>query len=153
MINGDRCTRSCGFCQVGTHKPLPLDPGEPERVAEAVARLGLAHAVVTCVARDDLADGGASGFAVTIGAIRRRCPGTAVEVLISDCKGEPAALAKIFAERPDVLNHNVETVPRLQKLVRPSASYARQPGGAREGQTGWARHEVRADGWARRGSG
>jgi lipoic acid synthetase len=125
MINGDRCTRSCGFCQVDTHKPLPLDPAEPERVAEAVARLGLAHAVVTCVARDDLADGGASGFAATIGAIRRRCRGTAVEVLISDCKGDPAALAQIFEERPDVLNHNVETVPRLQRLVRPSASYAR----------------------------
>ena len=92
MINGDRCTRACGFCQVNTAKPLPLDPEEPERVAEAVARLGLAHAVVTCVARDDLEDGGASAFAATIEALRRRCPGTAVEVLISDCKGDPAAL-------------------------------------------------------------
>ena len=125
MINGDRCTRACGFCQVNSAKPLPLDPGEPERVAEAVARLGLAHAVVTCVARDDLADGGASGFAATIDAIRARCPGTAVEVLISDCKGDPAALARIFERRPDVLNHNVETVPRLQRAVRPSASYTR----------------------------
>ena len=125
MINGDRCTRACGFCQVDTAKPLPLDPDEPERVAEAVARLGLAHAVVTCVARDDLADGGASGFAGTIDAIRRRCPGTAVEVLISDCKGDPASLDRIFERRPDVLNHNVETVPRLQRAVRPSASYAR----------------------------
>ena len=125
MINGDRCTRACGFCQVNTAKPLPLDPDEPERVAEAVARLGLAHAVVTCVARDDLEDGGASGFAATIDAIRRRCPGTAVEVLISDCKGDPAALGRIFERRPDVLNHNVETVPRLQRAVRPSASYAR----------------------------
>jgi lipoyl synthase len=125
MINGDRCTRACGFCQVNTAKPLPLDPGEPDRVAEAVARLDLAHAVVTCVARDDLEDGGASGFAATIDAIRARCPGTAVEVLISDCKGDPAALATIFDRRPDVLNHNVETVPRLQRAVRPSASYTR----------------------------
>ena len=125
MINGDRCTRACGFCQVNTAKPLPLDPEEPERVAEAVARLGLAHAVVTCVARDDLEDGGASAFAATIEALRRRCPGTAVEVLISDCKGDPAALGRIFDKHPDVLNHNVETVPRLQRAVRPSASYAR----------------------------
>lgn len=124
MINGDRCTRACGFCQVNTAKPLPLDPGEPERVAEAVARLGLAHAVVTCVARDDLEDGGASGFAATIDAIRDYCPSTAVEVLISDCKGDPAALGTIFERRPDVLNHNIETVPRLQRAVRPSASYA-----------------------------
>jgi len=125
MINGDRCTRACGFCQVNTAKPLPLDPAEPERVAEAIARLGLAHAVVTCVARDDLEDGGASGFAATIDAVRRRCPTTAVEVLISDCKGDPAAQAQIFDRRPDVLNHNVETVPRLQRAVRPSASYTR----------------------------
>jgi lipoic acid synthetase len=125
MINGDRCTRACGFCQVNTAKPLPLDPEEPERVADAVARLGLAHAVVTCVARDDLEDGGASAFAATIEALRRRCPGTAVEVLISDCKGDPAALGRIFEKRPDVLNHNMETVPRLQRAVRPSASYTR----------------------------
>jgi lipoyl synthase len=125
MINGDRCTRACGFCQVNSAKPLALDPEEPERVAEAVARLGLAHAVVTCVARDDLEDGGASAFAATIDALRRRCPGTAVEVLISDCKGDPSALGRIFDRRPDVLNHNVETVPRLQRAVRPSASYAR----------------------------
>jgi lipoic acid synthetase len=125
MINGDRCTRACGFCQVNSAKPLALDPEEPERVAEAVARLGLAHAVITCVARDDLEDGGASAFAATIEAVRKRCPGTAVEVLISDCKGDPAALARIFEKRPDVLNHNVETVPRLQRAVRPSASYAR----------------------------
>ena len=124
MINGDRCTRACGFCQVNTAKPLPLDPGEPEKVAEAVARLGLAHAVVTCVARDDLEDGGASGFAATIDAIRNYCPSTAVEVLISDCKGDPTALGTIFERRPDVLNHNIETVPRLQRAVRPSASYA-----------------------------
>ncbi len=125
MINGDRCTRACGFCLVDTRKPLALDPEEPERVADAVARLGLAHAVITCVARDDLDDGGASGFVATVEAIRRRSPATAVELLISDCKGDPAALGAIFATRPEVLNHNIETVPRLQRAVRPSASYAR----------------------------
>ena len=98
---------------------------EPERVAEAVARMGLAFAVVTAVARDDLPDGGAAGFAATIAAIRRRTPGVQVEVLIPDCKGDEAALDAIFAARPDVLNHNVETVPRLQRAVRPSAGYAR----------------------------
>ncbi len=125
MINGDRCTRACGFCLVDTSKPLPLDPGEPERVAEAVAEMGLGYAVVTCVARDDLADGGAGAFAETIRAIRRRSPGTKVETLISDCKGDPESLALVFDARPDVLNHNIETVPRLQRAVRPSASYAR----------------------------
>jgi len=125
MINGDRCTRACGFCLVDTRHPEPADPDEPRRVAESVARMGLAHAVVTAVARDDLGDGGAAGFVATIGAIRSRCPGTAVEVLIPDCKGSPEALAAIFAARPDVLNHNIETVARLQRAVRPSASYAR----------------------------
>src|SRR5205823_12452758 len=97
----------------------------PARVAEAVARMELAHAVVTAVARDDLPDGGAGQFAATIAAIRDRCPGTAVEVLISDCKGDPESLSLVFDARPDVLAHNVETVPRLQRAVRPSASYAR----------------------------
>jgi lipoic acid synthetase len=125
MINGDRCTRACGFCQVDTRKPLELDAGEPQRVADAVAALGLAHAVITCVARDDLADGGASNFAATVDAIRATSPGTAVELLISDCKGDAASLATIFDARPDVLNHNLETVARLQRAVRPSAGYAR----------------------------
>jgi len=125
MINGERCTRACGFCLVDTRHPQPLDPGEPARVAEAVDRMGLAHAVVTAVARDDLADGGASAFAGTIRAIRSRRPGTAVEVLIPDCKGDPDALQTIFDARPDVCNHNLETVARLQRAVRPSASYAR----------------------------
>jgi lipoic acid synthetase len=125
MINGDRCTRACGFCQVDTRKPLPPDPGEPTRVAEAVARLSLTHAVVTTVARDDLPDGGAGAFAATVRAIRMRSPGTAVELLVSDCKGDPDALGTIFEAAPDVLNHNIETVPRLQRAVRPSASYAR----------------------------
>jgi len=125
MINGERCTRACGFCLVDTRHPEALDASEPERVAEAVERMGLGFAVVTAVARDDLPDGGAGAFAATIEAIRRRTPGVQVEVLIPDCKGDEDALATIFAARPDVLNHNVETVPRLQRAVRPSAGYAR----------------------------
>jgi lipoic acid synthetase len=128
MINGDRCTRACGFCLVDTRKPAAPDPDEPGRVAEAVVRLGLAHAVVTTVARDDLPDGGAAAFAATVDAIRHRSPGTAIELLISDCKGDPASLATIFDSRPDILNHNLETVIRLQRAVRPSASYARSLG-------------------------
>jgi len=125
MINGERCTRACGFCLVDTRHPQPLDAAEPEHVADAVARMGLAHAVVTAVARDDLADGGAAAFAATIRAVHTRCPGTAVEVLVPDFKGEPEALATVFEARPDVFNHNLETVARLQRAVRPSASYAR----------------------------
>src|SRR5207245_1157889 len=113
------------FCLVDTHRPLAVDAEEPERLAQAVERLGLAHAVVTAVARDDLPDGGAAGFAATVSAIRRRCPATAVELLIPDCKGDPEALELIFSAGPDVLNHNLETVARLQRAVRPSASYAR----------------------------
>jgi lipoic acid synthetase len=125
MLNGERCTRACGFCLVDTRHPEALDPGEPERVAEAVERMDLAYAVLTAVARDDLPDGGAGAFAASIAAIRRRRPGTLVEVLIPDCKGDAAALATIFEARPDVLNHNLETVARLQRAVRPSASSAR----------------------------
>jgi lipoic acid synthetase len=125
MINGSRCTRACGFCQVDTRHPLPLDPDEPARVAASVARMGLAHAVVTCVARDDLPDGGAGAFARTISAVRAASPGTAVEVLISDVKGDRDSLRTILDARPDVLNHNIETVARLQRAVRPSAGYAR----------------------------
>ena len=125
MINGERCTRACGFCLVDTDRPQPPVPEEPSRVAEAVASMGLSHAVVTAVARDDLADGGAGAFVATIEAIRRRVPGCAVEVLVPDCKGDVDALATIFAARPDVLNHNLETVARLQRAVRPSAGYAR----------------------------
>lgn len=125
MINGERCTRACGFCLVDTRHPEPLDPDEPARVAEAVERMGLAFAVVTTVARDDLDDEGAGAMAATVRAIRDRVPGTQVEVLISDCRGRPEALDIIFGAHPDVLNHNVETVPRLQRAVRPSAGYAR----------------------------
>ena len=125
MINGSRCTRACGFCLVDTNHPLPLDSAEPERVADAVAKMRLAHAVVTAVARDDLEDGGGAAFAATITAIRTRSPGTRVEVLVPDCKGEPSALRTLFDAAPDVFNHNLETVLRLQRAVRPSASYAR----------------------------
>jgi lipoic acid synthetase len=125
MILGDRCTRACGFCQVTTSKPGPLDPAEPAHVADAVATLGLAHAVITSVARDDLADGGAAAFAATVRAVRDRTPDTQIEVLIPDCKGDADALDAIFASRPHVLNHNLETVARLQRAVRPNAGYAR----------------------------
>jgi len=125
MINGERCTRACAFCLVDTRHPLPLDPDEPARVAEAVAALDLDFAVVTAVARDDLADGGAGAFAATIRAIRERRPGTKVEVLIPDFKGDPRALETVLAAEPDVLNHNLETVLRLHRAVRPSAHYAR----------------------------
>jgi lipoyl synthase len=125
MVNGSRCTRACGFCQVDTRHPEAIDESEPERVAGAVAEMGLDHAVVTCVARDDLADGGAGAIAATVTAIRRRRPGAAVEVLVSDCKGDENSLAAILSSRPDVFNHNIETVARLQRAVRPSAGYAR----------------------------
>ena len=128
MILGDRCTRACGFCLVDTRKPFPMDPEEPQRVADAVATLELAHAVITSVARDDVPDGGAAGFAATIAAVRDRNPGTSIEVLIPDCKGDATALGVIFAARPDVLNHNLETVARLQRVARPSAGYARSLG-------------------------
>jgi lipoic acid synthetase len=125
MLNGERCTRACGFCLVDTRKPEAPDPGEPTRVAEAVRRMGLDFAVLTTVARDDLPDEGAGQIAETIRKIRRLCPGTGIEVLISDCRGRSEALDVIFGERPDVMNHNIETVARLQRAVRPSAGYAR----------------------------
>jgi len=128
MINGERCTRGCGFCLVDTRHPLPIDPSEPQRVADAVERMNLAYAVVTAVARDDMPDGGATAFAATVTAIRQRCPGTSIEVLIPDCKGDAASLDLIFDAQPEVLNHNLETVARLQRAVRPSAGYARSLG-------------------------
>lgn len=125
MVLGERCTRACGFCLVDTHKPLAPADDEPARVAEAIASMGLAHAVLTMVARDDLADGGMSHVARCVEAIHDRCPVTRVEALISDAKGDADALAILFAAHPDVLNHNIETVARLQRAVRPSAGYAR----------------------------
>jgi lipoyl synthase len=125
MVLGERCTRACGFCLVDTRKPLAPDAAEPARVAEAVEKMNLRFAVITMVARDDLADGGAAHVAATIAAIRDRNPATQIEALISDHKGVSADLDTVFAARPDVLNHNLETVARLQRAVRPSASYAR----------------------------
>ena len=125
MLNGERCTRACGFCLVDTRQPMPIDPGEPARVADAVAEMDLDHAVVTAVARDDLSDGGAAAFAETIAAIRSRSPGTTVEVLVPDFGGDAASLHTVLEAGPDVLNHNIETIARLQRAVRPSAGYAR----------------------------
>jgi lipoic acid synthetase len=125
MIAGNRCTRRCGFCQVTTARPDDLDPSEPDRIARAVSELGLRFAVITCVARDDLGDGGAGHMAATIRAIRSRCPGTGIEVLISDYRGDEAALGAVLDASPQVLNHNIETVERLQRKVRPAAGYSR----------------------------
>lgn len=125
MINGERCTRACGFCLVDTRHPFALDPDEPKHVAEAIRAMRLSFAVITTVARDDLDDGGAGAFAATIAAVRRENPSTGIEVLISDCKGDDDSLNTIFTARPEILNHNLETVLRLQRAVRPSASYAR----------------------------
>ncbi len=125
MIGGDRCTRRCHYCDVATGRPAPLDPLEPQRVAEAAHRLGLKYVVVTAVARDDVPDGGAAHFAATIRNIRRRLPDAQVEVLIPDFKGRPEALQTVIDAGPDVLNHNIETVRRLFKTVRPQGSYDR----------------------------
>jgi lipoyl synthase len=123
MIMGDTCTRACAFCNVKTGLPVALDPDEPTRVADATAKLGLAHIVVTSVDRDDLADGGAQHFADTIRAIRARCPQTTIEVLTPDFLRKDAALERVVAARPDVFNHNLETVPSLYLTVRPGARY------------------------------
>ena len=125
MILGNVCTRRCGFCAVEKGAPLPVDYDEPERVAEAVAAMGLRFAVVTSVNRDDRPDGGAELFAYTIRAIRARVPGCGVEVLIPDFQGNRAAVATVMDARPDVLNHNTETVPRLYRQVRLGARYER----------------------------
>ncbi len=124
MILGDICTRSCGFCAISTGRPEPVDRGEPARVGEAVKRLGLRHAVVTSVNRDELPDGGASAFADTILAIHRICLGTSVEVLIPDFQGDRDALEVVLCAGPEILNHNVETVPRLYPSMRPQAKYS-----------------------------
>jgi lipoic acid synthetase len=123
MIMGDTCTRACAFCNVKTGLPGALDPDEPGRVAEATAKLGLAHIVVTSVDRDDLADGGARHFADTIRSIRARCPQTTIEVLTPDFLRKDAALELVAEARPDVFNHNLETVPSLYLTVRPGARY------------------------------
>jgi lipoic acid synthetase len=123
MIMGDTCTRACAFCNVKTGLPGALDPAEPEHVADATAKLGLAHIVVTSVDRDDLADGGAGHFAATIRAIRARCPTTTIEVLTPDFLRKGGALDVVVAAGPDVFNHNLETVPSRYLTVRPGARY------------------------------
>lgn len=123
MILGDVCTRRCGFCAVMTGTPRPVDPEEPRHLAEAADRMKLAHAVITSVDRDDLPDGGASHFAAVIRAVKTRRPGCAVEVLTPDFRGAPGALATVLEAGPDVLAHNIETVPRLYRTVRPGSRY------------------------------
>jgi lipoic acid synthetase len=123
MIMGDTCTRACAFCNVRTGLPGPLDPDEPRRVAEAVAALGLSHIVITSVDRDDLADGGAAHFAAVICAIRAAAPGATVEVLTPDFLRKDGALDRVIEARPDVFNHNLETVPSLYLTIRPGARY------------------------------
>ena len=125
LIAGDACTRGCRFCAVETRVPQPLDPDEPTRVAEAVSRLGLRHAVVTMVTRDDLDDGAFGHVVATIAAIRTAAPGVAIEVLVSDFGGSDEAVDAVADAAPDVFNHNLETVPRLYAEVRPGASYER----------------------------
>jgi lipoic acid synthetase len=124
MIMGETCTRACAFCNVATGLPGPLDPGEPARVAEGVALMGLAHVVITSVDRDDLADGGAGHFAATVAAIRARAPSATIEILTPDFLRKPvAAVEQVIDSRPDVFNHNLETVPRLYLSIRPGARY------------------------------
>src|SRR5690349_17730703 len=125
MILGDVCTRSCGFCNIATGRPVKLDVDEPYRVGDAVAKMKLGHVVITSVNRDELADGGAAVWAHTIREIRLKSPGTSVEVLIPDFCGKWEALQMVLAERPEILNHNLETVPRLYDRVRPQAKYGR----------------------------
>lgn len=132
MILGDVCTRACRFCAVTSGRPVELDLGEPLRVALSVAQLGLRHAVITSVDRDDLRDGGSGIFARTIRAIRRQSPGTSVEVLTPDFQGDRAAIAKVVEAGPDIFNHNTETVPRLYRRIRPRAVYERSLGLLRE---------------------
>ncbi|MDF1748499.1 MAG: lipoyl synthase [Alphaproteobacteria bacterium] len=123
MIMGEICTRACAFCNVSTGRPNSLDAFEPYRVADAVEKLGLEHVVITSVDRDDLADGGAEHFAQTIRAIRERTPSTTIEILTPDFKGKKGALEIVVEARPDVFNHNLETVPRLYPTIRPGARY------------------------------
>jgi lipoyl synthase len=125
MILGSKCTRNCGFCSVESSIPEPLDPEEPERVARAAKEMGLRYVVITSVTRDDLYDGGAEHFAKTIYAVKKYLPDTRVEVLTPDFKGNLNALNRVLHSRPDVYNHNVETVPRLYPVVRPGADYRR----------------------------
>ncbi|NLI54451.1 MAG: lipoyl synthase [Clostridiales bacterium] len=125
MILGDTCTRGCRYCAVTKGSPQPLDPDEPRHIAEAASTLGLKHIVVTSVTRDDLPDGGAAHFARTVEALHNRLPDSTVEVLIPDFLGDAAALQRVIDSRPDIINHNVETIPSLYSAIRPQADYAR----------------------------
>lgn len=125
MILGEHCTRRCGFCAVGTARPEPVEPDEPERLAEAAAHLGLRHVVITSVARDDLEDEGAGHFAACVVATRRRLPHATIEVLVPDFHGRRELIRIVTDARPEVFNHNIETVARLQKAARPAARYDR----------------------------
>ena len=125
LIGGDQCTRRCDFCQIDTGKPQPLDRDEPRRVAESVQTMGLRYATITGVARDDLPDEGAWLYAETVRLIHELNPGTGVEVLIPDFSGNPALLGQVFDAAPEVLAHNLETVPRIFKRIRPAFTYER----------------------------
>jgi len=125
LIMGPNCTRNCRFCNINSAKPLPLDPGEPSRLAEVAAELQLKHVVVTSVTRDDLPDGGAKHFADTVYEIRRQLPGATIELLTPDFRGNKKAADIVIESKPDVFNHNVETIPALYKSVRPGADYNR----------------------------
>mgnify|MGYP002409856972 CR=1 FL=1 len=125
MIMGRQCTRNCRFCNVSKGAAEPLDPNEPENVAKAVKKLGMKYVVITCVTRDDLSDGGSAHFAETVEAIRNKNPGTGIEILISDMGGADENLDRLISAKPDVINHNIETVPSLYETVRPQADYAR----------------------------
>ena len=146
MIGGDRCTRACKFCAVTTAKPYPLDDAEPARVAEATRRMQLRHVVITAVARDDLADGGAEHFRRTIEAVRSLNPGIAIEVLTPDFNDAPASINTVLAGRPNVFNHNLETVRRLTPRVRSRATYERSLSMLRQVKAGQG-----ADGFAKSG--
>ena len=150
LIGGDQCTRRCDFCQIDTGKPLPLDRDEPRRVAESVAAMGLRYATVTGVARDDLPDGGAWLYAQTAREIHAAVPGCGVELLVPDFNAEPAQLAEVFSAAPEVFAHNLETVPRIFRRIRPGFRYERSLA-CSAGARGRAGHQVQPDprAWAR----
>ena len=145
LIGGDQCTRRCDFCQIDTGKPAEYDADEPRRVAESVATMGLRYATVTGVARDDLPDGGAWLYAETVRQIHAQLPGCGVELLIPDFNAEPDQLAEVFSSRPEVLAHNVETVPRIFKRIRPGLPVRPLPVGDHRRPRGRAGHQVQPD--------
>ena len=151
LIGGDQCTRRCDFCQIATGKPEPLDTDEPRRVAESVAAMGLRYATVTGVARDDLPDGGAWLYGQTCREIHAAVPGCGVELLIPDFNADAGQLAVVFAARPEVLAHNIETVPRIFRRIRPGFRYERSLEVLSRGPRGRPDHQVQPDprAWAR----